>query len=123
MVIIMLSRTFMQICTIKLRELLLLTQASSTAKTVKVRRAHSTHASEAMPRIMKGIVHRFAKWFKISRILPQGERFMLFSGLVPQRSHMAPAKKSHYSFKLQHNILLYLIVPTVDGFRLITTLC
>lgn len=31
----------------------------------------------------------FAKWVRVSRVWLQGESFVLFSGIVPQRNHVA----------------------------------
>lgn len=87
MVKVILPRTVIQICNVKRHDL----QASSMTNTVKATRAGSTDAPGVLPRIMQWTVHSFTKGIRVSRVLPQGEPFILFSGLVLQRSHVAPA--------------------------------
>lgn len=59
------------------------------ASLVKATGTHSTFA----PGVMSGIVQRTVlRWVRVSMVLPQGEASVLFSGLLPQRNNMSPAK-------------------------------
>lgn len=74
-------------------------------------RSHAQNHAENCPEVL-------AKWARISRVLPQREPFMLFSGLVPWRRHMTSATQlsecwdySHVPQCLANYVISILISP------------